>query len=294
MQFTDDGQPIYGPRDAADLDLFRKLGLPFWLAGGYGSADKFQEALAHGAAGVQVGTPFALCVESGLDPALRRAFMAKALAGKAKDLSPTPRPRPPASPSRWPNSRAPCRTPTSMPGAGASAIWASCAKPTASRMAPSATAAPPNPRPPISPRAASPKTLVGRKCLCNALVANVGMPQRLPDGSAELPLVTLGDDFENVARFCATAIPTSPPPTSSAPSWARVRSSPPRPARTPPYFFFSFSTPLSSCWRSRARSTPAKSSVPATAWRTGPAHPPAPCPVQSRTPGCARRANGPG
>ena len=47
-----------------------------------------------------------------------------------------------------------------------------------------------------------PADLAGRKCLCNGLVANIGMPQRLADGSQELPLVTLGDDFENVGRFC--------------------------------------------------------------------------------------------
>ena len=48
-----------------------------------------------------------------------------------------------------------------------------------------------------------PEDLLGRKCLCNALVADIGMPQPLADGSAELPLVTLGDDFANVGRFCA-------------------------------------------------------------------------------------------
>jgi nitronate monooxygenase len=44
---------------------------------------------------------------------------------------------------------------------------------------------------------------VGRKCLCNSLVSNVGMPQRLPDGTDELPLVTLGDDLVNVGQFCS-------------------------------------------------------------------------------------------
>ena len=49
--------------------------------------------------------------------------------------------------------------------------------------------------------------MVGRKCLCNALVANVGMPQRLADGSRELPLVTLGDDFAGIGRFCTADHP---------------------------------------------------------------------------------------
>ena len=84
MKLTADGQPIYGSRDVIDLETIRQLGLPFWLAGAYGSAERLKEALALGASGVQVGTPFALCTESGLDPRLRRALIAKALAGQAK------------------------------------------------------------------------------------------------------------------------------------------------------------------------------------------------------------------
>ncbi len=47
-----------------------------------------------------------------------------------------------------------------------------------------------------------PASTIGRKCLCNALIANVGMPQLRADGRIELPLVTLGDDVEGIGRFC--------------------------------------------------------------------------------------------
>jgi nitronate monooxygenase len=47
-----------------------------------------------------------------------------------------------------------------------------------------------------------PELAQGRKCLCNALVANIGMPQHLADGTVELALVTLGDDYVNIGRFC--------------------------------------------------------------------------------------------
>jgi NAD(P)H-dependent flavin oxidoreductase YrpB (nitropropane dioxygenase family) len=43
----------------------------------------------------------------------------------------------------------------------------------------------------------------GRKCLCNALIANIGLPQVLPDGSREKCLATLGDDLSGIERFCA-------------------------------------------------------------------------------------------
>jgi NAD(P)H-dependent flavin oxidoreductase YrpB (nitropropane dioxygenase family) len=63
---ADDGQPIYGERDRPDLEKVAELGKPFWLAGSYASPARLQEAQALGAAGVQAGTAFALCNESGL------------------------------------------------------------------------------------------------------------------------------------------------------------------------------------------------------------------------------------
>jgi NAD(P)H-dependent flavin oxidoreductase YrpB (nitropropane dioxygenase family) len=42
---------------------------------------------------------------------------------------------------------------------------------------------------------------VGRKCLCNSLVSNVGMPQVQRSGDVEGMLITSGDDAEHVARF---------------------------------------------------------------------------------------------
>jgi nitronate monooxygenase len=42
---------------------------------------------------------------------------------------------------------------------------------------------------------------VGRKCLCNALLSNMGHPQTRADYVAEPPLVTIGDDVNNVAAF---------------------------------------------------------------------------------------------
>src|SRR5450759_4860740 len=50
----DDGQPVFGPRDDADLAKVAAVGLPFWLAGGYATADQVIQARAVGAAGVQV------------------------------------------------------------------------------------------------------------------------------------------------------------------------------------------------------------------------------------------------
>jgi len=205
-QLTDDGQPVYGPRDVVDWDAFRSLGLPFWVAGGYGSAQWLKDALALGAIGVQVGTPFALCVESGLEPSIRRSLVKKALAGDAKVFTDGR-----ASPTGFPfkvaqlegtlseadvydKRRRVCdlgflrevyRKPDGSLGyrCGAEPFEAFLAK--GGRV----------------------EDAEGRKCLCNALVANIGMPQRLAGGGVELPLVTLGDDFIRIARFCSDGNP---------------------------------------------------------------------------------------
>ena len=59
LQLNAAGEPVYGERDRVNIADLRDLGVPFWLAGGYGNADKLREALEQGAAGIQVGTAFA-------------------------------------------------------------------------------------------------------------------------------------------------------------------------------------------------------------------------------------------
>ena len=80
------GQPIYTAKDEPDLAVIRDVGMPFWLAGGYGSHEKFQTALAAGARGVQVGSAFALAEESGMRPDYRAAIL-KALHDGVDDAS---------------------------------------------------------------------------------------------------------------------------------------------------------------------------------------------------------------
>ena len=70
-----DGNPIYDERDVADLGRIAALGLPFYLAGGYGTPEKLREARAAGAAGVQVGSLFSLADESGYPAAETEALI---------------------------------------------------------------------------------------------------------------------------------------------------------------------------------------------------------------------------
>jgi nitronate monooxygenase len=204
---SDNGQPVYGPRDVVDLASMRKTGRPFWLAGSYGSAEGLRAALEAGAAGVQVGTAFALCEESGFAPEIRQALLRKALAGEAEVFT-----DPVASPTGFPFKVAKLEGTLSDPEpyekrlrvcnlgllrelylTGGGAVGYRCpAEPEAAWVA----------------KGGAPEESVGRRCLCNALVANIGMPQPLAKGGRELPFVTLGDDFVNVERFCLAERPT--------------------------------------------------------------------------------------
>ncbi len=195
------GEPVYGARDAANLAAFRDFGLPFWLAGSFGSAEGLQKALAAGASGIQAGTAFALCEESGLRPEVRRELIRLALLGKTHVFT-----DPLASPTGFPFKVAELTGSLSDQDAyqlrhrvcdlgilrqpyrrADGQIGYRCpAEPPAAYVA----------------KGGRLEDTVGRKCLCNALIANAGMPQRLADGSDELCLVTMGDDLADIGRFC--------------------------------------------------------------------------------------------
>lgn len=97
MQLGPTGEPVYGPRDVPELAKIRDLGLPFWLAGARASPAGLREAQEAGAVGIQVGTAFAFCEESGIARDLRRRALAASLAGNAAVFT-----DPSASPTGFP------------------------------------------------------------------------------------------------------------------------------------------------------------------------------------------------
>lgn len=198
----DDGQPVFGPRDEADLAKVAAVGLPFWLAGGYSTAAQVAQAREAGAAGVQVGTLFALCEESGLDPAIRKELISDLGAGALKV-----RTDPLASPTGFPFKVA------TVPGTMSEAdVYA--ARPRLCDLSYLRTAYEREPgnlgyRCPAEPvhmylkKGGDLEATVGRKCLCNGLTAGVGLGQDRRDGYSEPPIVTLGADLEGVAQMLA-------------------------------------------------------------------------------------------
>jgi NAD(P)H-dependent flavin oxidoreductase YrpB (nitropropane dioxygenase family) len=197
LRLSAEGEPVYGPRDDVDLERMRQLAVPFWLAGGYAHPAKLREALDEGARGVQVGTAFALCEESGLDPALKRRAREQAAAGRL-DV----RTDPAASPTGYPFKIA------LVPGTAADPeIHAARRRRcdlsylTTPYRQPDGTIGYRCPAEPVHDYVAKggqASDTVGRMCLCNGLAAAVGLPQRRRDDGTEPPLLTLGDDARAV------------------------------------------------------------------------------------------------
>lgn len=79
LVFDETGEPVYGKKDEIDFEGFRKLGYDFWLAGGFGSHEKYKEALSLGAVGIQVGSAFAFCEESGFTKEIKEQVIKQVL-----------------------------------------------------------------------------------------------------------------------------------------------------------------------------------------------------------------------
>jgi len=77
----DKGNPEYGERDRIDYEVLRDLDQPFWIGGGITTHEHVNDAISLGAAGVQVGTLFAYCDESGMEPSLRATILSAAQRG---------------------------------------------------------------------------------------------------------------------------------------------------------------------------------------------------------------------
>ena len=200
LQLDGRGEAIYGERDAVDLEKIRALGVPFWLAGGYGSPEKLAEAMATGAAGVQVGTAFAFCEESGLTNLHKRALLEKVISGTARVFT-----DPVASPTSFPFKVA------QLEGS-LSEHEVYSARPRICDLGylreayrtPSGTIDYRCPAEPVTTymaKGGKAESTVGKKCLCNALMANIGHPQARNGKYIEPALITSGNDLSGVARF---------------------------------------------------------------------------------------------
>lgn len=201
MNLTEDGQPIYGEKDIVNLEKVKSIGLPFWLAGTYGSPEKVKEALELGAVGVQVGTAFAFCKESGFADEFRKPIINKVLDGTVSVYT-----DPVASPTGFPFK--------------AVALEGSCSEKETYEKRPrvcdlgylrhvykkeDGTVGYRCPSEPVASyikKGGKEEDTAGKKCLCNGLLANIGLPQyHKYNEYEEASYITAGDELNHIGQF---------------------------------------------------------------------------------------------
>ena len=199
-RYDERGELIYGPRDEVDLEKFGELGVPFWLAGGAGRKGRLQEALDAGATGIQVGTLFAYCDESGLTEALKRRVIRQSLAGTVRVRTDDR-----ASPTGFPFKVVQLKESLSEDDVYAErqrvcdlGYLRSAFRNDKGRID---YRCPAEPVETYVKKGGRPADTEGRKCLCNALMSNLDRGQLRSWGTQEDPLLTSGDDLEILGEF---------------------------------------------------------------------------------------------
>ena len=200
LKLDEKGEPIYGKKDEVDTEKIKQLGLPFWMAGGYDSPEMLQQALDDGAAGIQVGTAFAYCDESGMDDTIKSRVIQKVLDQEIEVHT-----DPNVSPTGYPFKvvqlegtmtdheiehnrvrlcdvgllRNPYKSANGKIGYRCSA----------------------EPIDQYLKKGGELEQTVGKSCLCNNLLATASYPHHRKDGYVEPPIVTSGDGLAGIAKY---------------------------------------------------------------------------------------------
>jgi nitronate monooxygenase len=196
----EEGNPEYGERDVVDFEALSSLGTPFWIGGGVSSAADVRDAFALGASGVQVGTLFAYCDESGMDPDLRRRVLHELKTGSVSVKTSLR-----ASSTGYPFKVASVSATISDSGVYAERtrkcdlgyLREAYLKPDGSTGYRCAA----EPVDAFIRKGGSIEVTEGTTCLCNGLMSTCGLGQYRADGHREPPIVTSGDDINDIRQL---------------------------------------------------------------------------------------------
>jgi NAD(P)H-dependent flavin oxidoreductase YrpB (nitropropane dioxygenase family) len=204
LELNPSNEPVYHKRDMADLEKIKEFGLPFWLAGSFGSPEKLKQALAIGARGIQVGTLFAFSRESGFSLDLKKEVKKCVLQKNARVFT-----DPQASPTGFPFKVLSLKGSLSDEKEYEKRIRV-CdlgylrhmyKKPDGSV----GYQCPAEPEKTYIQKGGKPEDTRNRKCLCNALLSNIGLSQLLENkDDMEKTLVTVGDNISSIANFISS------------------------------------------------------------------------------------------
>lgn len=184
----------YGPKDEPNLEAIAAVGRPFWMAGGYATPEKVQWAIDQGATGVQVGSIFATANESGLIPEIKQELIDRYL-NKTLEVRTDFR----ASPTGFPFKVVDVDGTVGLEDVYEERdrvcdmgylrdMYSIDEKKVGYRCAS-------EPIKDFVDKGGSEEGAAGRRCLCNGLMATIGLGQVRENGTVEPPVVTAGDDF---------------------------------------------------------------------------------------------------
>jgi len=194
----------YSERDVCPIDKIAALSLPFWVAGSSASPERLREVKALGANGVQVGSAFACCEESGITLEIKKEIAEQYFSGELEVITDFR-----ASPTDYPFKRVDVKANSSADACRACDLGYlrhifEKEDGTLGYRCPAA------PRKSYIAKGGQAEDCEGRRCLCNGLVATIGMGQVRRDREVQ-PLVTMGDDLsflDSVERE-ASGLPTA-------------------------------------------------------------------------------------
>jgi NAD(P)H-dependent flavin oxidoreductase YrpB (nitropropane dioxygenase family) len=192
---NDEGEAIYNELDIPNLEKIHASGSPFWLAGGYATPEKVKEAISCGAQGVQVGSLFALANESGFTKENRSSILTSLADPTMRVMTDAS-----ASPTGFPfkviqNNQTLSndnlyKERTRICDLGYLRTMFQREKGGIGYRCPA------EPLDNYEFKNGEVEQAQGSKCLCNALMADIGLGQIRPDGRTEISLLTFGSDLD--------------------------------------------------------------------------------------------------
>jgi NAD(P)H-dependent flavin oxidoreductase YrpB (nitropropane dioxygenase family) len=192
---NDEGEAVYNELDIPNLEKIHASGSPFWLAGGYATPDKVKEAISYGAQGVQVGSLFALAHESGFTDDNRSSILVSLADPTMRVMTDAS-----ASPTGFPfkviqNNQTLSndnlyKERTRICDLGYLRTMFQREKGGIGYRCPA------EPLDNYEFKNGEVDQAQGSKCLCNALMADIGLGQVRPDGRTEISLLTFGSDLD--------------------------------------------------------------------------------------------------
>lgn len=200
LRLNEKGEPIYGEKDVVDLNEMKQFERPFWLASGYDGPQKLQHALDAGAAGIQVGTAFGYCAESGLDKTLKSRVIQQVL-----DQNVVVRTDPLVSPTGYPFKVVQLEGTMSDPAICQDRIRICevglLRHPYKRADGKVGFRCPAEPVEQYLAKGGLLEDTLGKNCLCNNLCATAGYPQHRKNGYVEPPIVTAGDGLVAIGKY---------------------------------------------------------------------------------------------